>query len=56
MLAGERWRTQTGFRFGVVGLGVVSVGFVVRNVQSVPVSGRWRFNCVPANRATKQGA
>lgn len=34
----------------------MSLGFIVWNLESVPVSGRWRFNCVPASIELRSGA
>ncbi|MCJ1465620.1 hypothetical protein MMC07_004239 [Pseudocyphellaria aurata] len=54
----DRWRTRFGTRIGIIGIGVgvVSVGFIAVNLEVVPVSGRMRFNWVPASLVLQSGA
>ena len=40
------WQTSQGFRYGVGATGTATVGFVGYNLETVPVSGRLRFNWV----------
>jgi len=40
------WQHSTGFRYGVGAAGTGVVGFVGYNIETVPVSGRKRFNWV----------
>ena len=40
------WQNTKGFRYGVGAVGTGTVGFVGYNIETVPVSGRKRFNWV----------
>ena len=44
----ELWFTSPGFRYGIVAAGLGGGTFYVYNLERVPVSGRLRFNCIPA--------
>lgn len=44
--AGVLWKTSPPFRAGVLVVGGGIVVWVGSNIEKVPVSGRWRFNCV----------
>ncbi|KAL8650543.1 MAG: hypothetical protein Q9210_003761 [Variospora velana] len=44
--AGALWRTSPPFRIGVLAVGGGIVVWVGSNIEQVPASGRWRFNCV----------
>lgn len=44
----ELWFTSPGFRYGVGAAGLGGGTFYVYNLERVPISGRLRFNCVPA--------
>ena len=49
------WQTSRGFRYGVGTAGTGAVGFVAVNMETVPVSGRRRFNWVSPAREEKLG-
>jgi metalloendopeptidase OMA1, mitochondrial len=40
------WKTKPGFRYAVYSIGGIMVVFYVSNLEKVPVTGRWRFNCI----------
>lgn len=44
----ELWFTSPSFRYGVGAAGLGGGAFYVYNLERVPVTGRLRFNCVPA--------
>ena len=44
------WSTSPAFRYGVGTIGVGGASFYVYNLETVPVSGRRRFNCISAER------
>ncbi|KAF1981134.1 hypothetical protein K402DRAFT_250861 [Aulographum hederae CBS 113979] len=44
----RRWQANPRFKYDALIIGGGLGSFVVYNTETVPVSGRWRFNCVPA--------
>jgi metalloendopeptidase OMA1, mitochondrial len=54
----QRWRLSPDFRRLTYLAGGGVLGFVGYNMEQVPVTGRWRFNCVPASflENTSEGA
>ncbi|KAI4093453.1 MAG: hypothetical protein LQ344_002866 [Seirophora lacunosa] len=53
--ASALWRTSPSFRIGVAIGGSGVVVWVASNIEKVPVSGRWRFNCVSEGYEAKLG-
>ena len=51
------WSTNSNFRYGVFAVGAGGAGFIIYNIERVPISGRLRFNCVSENyeRQTSNG-
>ena len=43
----DRWTTSPNFRLGVLAAGGGGLTFYIYNSETVPISGRRRFNCVP---------
>ena len=41
-----KYKTSSGFRFFVRAAGAGYVIFIIYNIEKVPETGRWRFNCV----------
>ena len=50
------WQNSPGFRYGVGALGTGGVGFVAVNMETVPVSGRKRFNWVSPEKEEQLGS
>ena len=51
----DLWRTSPSFRYKVGAVGLGGGVFYVYNLERVPVSGRLRFNCIPANLEEQMG-
>lgn len=52
---GALWKSSPEFRIGVVIVGGGIVVWIGSNMERVPGSGRWRFNCVSEEYETKLG-
>ncbi|KAL8721548.1 MAG: hypothetical protein Q9225_001802 [Loekoesia sp. 1 TL-2023] len=52
---GALWKSSPGFRIGLVAVGGGIVVWIGSNIERVPGSGRWRFNCVSEEYETKLG-
>ncbi|KAL8963112.1 MAG: hypothetical protein Q9193_000586 [Seirophora villosa] len=53
--ASALWRTSPSFRIGVAIAGSGVVVWVASNIEKIPASGRWRFNCVSEAYEAKLG-
>lgn len=51
----DLWRTSPSFRYKLGAVGLGGGAFYVYNLERVPVSGRLRFNCIPASFEEQMG-